>query len=126
MEISGTALSGAAGGPTYAAAELKCGAGFSLVLRRQTGTNGNLPVWTVTDQVTILKPSPRHELLQPAYCSSTQFPEEAIFAVGTMVEQPDGSYKSENLVKAWRFDTKRERLAAIPVDSVDCAVDGAD
>lgn len=121
VKVSGIAL-----GPAYAAAELKCGTKLSLVLRRQTGTNGNLPIWTAIDQVTISKPSPRHELLQPAYCSSSQFPEASVFAIGRMAEQPDGSYRSENLVKAWRFDLKRERLAAIPVDGVLCELDGVD
>ncbi|WP_164517790.1 MULTISPECIES: hypothetical protein [unclassified Rhizobium] len=126
VEVSGTALSAIAKGPAYAAAEIKCGAKLSLVLRRQTGMNGNLPVWTVLDQITISKPSPRHELLQPAYCSSSRFPDVAIFALGRMVEQPDGSYRSENVVKAWRFDIRRERLAGIPVDGVICALDGVD
>ncbi|ANK86254.1 MULTISPECIES: hypothetical protein [unclassified Rhizobium] len=126
VEVSGTALSAIAEGPAYAAAELKCGAKLSLVLRRQTGRNGALPVWTAVDQVTISKPSPRHELLQPAYCSSSRFPDVAVFALGRMVEQPDGSYRSEDVVKAWRFDIKRERLAAIPADGVICALDGGD
>lgn len=126
VEVSGTALPGMAGGPAYAAAELKCGAKLSLVLRRQTGMKGNLPIWTVVDQVTISKPSPRHELLQPASCSSSRFPDAAVFALGRMAEQPDGSYRSENLVKAWRFDTKRERLEAIPADGVVCELDGVD
>jgi hypothetical protein len=43
-----------------------------------------------------------------------------------MVEQPDGSYRSENVVKAWRVDIKRERLAAIPVHGLLCALDPAD
>ncbi|MBX5239295.1 hypothetical protein [Rhizobium sp. NLR22b] len=126
VEVSGTALSGTAEGSAYAAAELKCGAKLSLVLQRQTGRNGTLPVWTVIDQVTISKPSPRHELLQPAYCSSSRFPDVAVFALGRMVEQPDGSYRSENVVRAWWFDVKRERLAAIPADDVICVLDGVD
>ncbi|PDV89903.1 hypothetical protein CO652_00290 [Rhizobium sp. H4] len=126
MEVSGTALSGMAGGPAYSAAELKCGAKLSLVLQRQTGRDGNLAVWSAVDQVTIVKPSPRHELLQPGYCSSSRFPQDFVFALGRMVEQPDGSYRSESVVKAWRVDIKRERLAAIPVDGLLCALDSAD
>ncbi|MDK4736197.1 hypothetical protein [Rhizobium sp. CNPSo 3490] len=126
VEIGGTVLPGMVGGPAYAAAELKCGAKLLLVLRRQTGMNGSLPVWTVIDQVTISKPSPHHELLQPAFCSSRRFPDAPIFALGRMAEEPDGSYRSENLVKAWRFDITRERLASIPVDGVLCALDGFD
>ncbi|ANL66877.1 hypothetical protein AMC82_CH03259 [Rhizobium phaseoli] len=126
VEVSGTALTGMAGGPAYSAAELKCGTKLLLVLQRQTGRNGNLPVWSAIDQVTIAKPSPRHELLQPGYCSSTRFPEDSVFALGRMVEQPDGSYRSENVVKAWRVDIKRERLAAIPVDGLLRALDPAD
>ncbi|WP_245423803.1 hypothetical protein [Rhizobium sp. M1] len=126
VEVSGTALSGMAGGPAYSAAELKCGARLLLVLQRQTGRDGNLPVWSTVDQVTIVKPSPRHELLQPVYCSSSRFPQDFVFALGRMVEQPDGSHRSENVVKAWRVDIKRERLAAIPVDGLHCALDPAD
>ncbi|WP_259667905.1 hypothetical protein [Rhizobium lentis] len=126
VDVGGITLPGVAGGPAYAAVELKCGAKLSLVLRRQTGMNGNLPVWTAVDHVTISKPSPRHELLLPAYCLSSQFPDAAVFALGRMAEQPDGSYQSENVVKAWRFDIKRERLATIPVKGVLCAVDGGD
>ncbi|OWV77554.1 hypothetical protein ATY77_29655 [Rhizobium sp. R634] len=126
VEVSGTALPGAAGGPAYGAAELKCGAKLSLVLRRQTGRNGNLPVWADVDQVTITRPSPRHELLQPVYCSSSRFPGDAVFALGRMAEQPDGTHRSENVVKAWRFDIKRERLASIPVDGVLCELDAVD
>ncbi|SCB56202.1 hypothetical protein GA0061105_10130 [Rhizobium aethiopicum] len=126
VEVGGIVLPGMAGGPPYAAAELKCGAKLSLVLQRQTGMNGNLPVWTMVDQVTITKPSPRHELLQPAYCSSSRFPDASVFALGRMAEQPDGSYRSEKLVKAWRFDIKRERLTVIPVDGVLCELDAVD
>ncbi|WP_246827082.1 hypothetical protein [Rhizobium binae] len=126
VEVSGTALTGMAGGPAYSATEFKCGAKLLLVLQRQTGREGNLPVWSTIDQVTIAKPSPRHELLQPGYCSSSRFPDDAVFALGRMVVQPDGSYRSDNVVKAWRVDIKHERLAAIPVDGVLCALDPAD
>ncbi|WP_245424406.1 hypothetical protein [Rhizobium sophoriradicis] len=126
VEVSGTALAGMAGGPAYSAAELKCGAKLLLVLQRQTGRDGNLPVWSTIDQVTIAKPSPRHELLQPSYCSSSRFPQDSVFALGRMVEQPDGSFRSENVVEAWRVDIKRERLAAIPVHGLLCALDPAD
>ncbi|MDF0700176.1 hypothetical protein PYR71_27535 [Rhizobium sp. MC63] len=126
VEVSGTALTGMAGGPAYSAAEVKCGTKLSLVLQRQTGRNGNLPAWSTIDEVAIVKPSPRHELLQPSYCSSSLFPQDMVFALGRMVEQPDGSYRSESVVKAWRVDIKRERLAAIPVDGLLCALDPAD
>ncbi|ULR45041.1 hypothetical protein [Rhizobium sp. K102] len=126
VEVSGTALTGMAGGPAYSAAELRCGAKLSLVLQRQTGREGRLAVWSTVDQVTIAKPSPRHELLHPAYCSSSRFPRDFVFALGRMVEQPDGSHRSESVVKAWRVDIKRERLAAIPVDGLLCALDPAD
>lgn len=126
-EIGSMIVAKVPAGPTYGATHLKCGLQQILKLEREIGRNGDKPVWTPVDQIAVTMPTPRHELLGPGYCSSSQFPEDAtVMALGTMAEQPDGSYGSENVVKAWRFDLKREKMVAIPVSGVLCAVDGGD
>jgi hypothetical protein len=126
-EIGSSMVSNTPASPAYGATELQCGQQLVLRLERETGRVGNNPVWTPVDQIVMTKPTPRHELLGPGYCSSSQFPDDAtIVALGTMAEQADGSYGSENVVAAWRFDLKREKMVAIPVNGVLCAVDGGD
>ncbi|OWV78192.1 hypothetical protein ATY78_13500 [Rhizobium sp. R635] len=126
-EIGSMIVAQVPAGPTYGATHLKCGPQQVLRLERQTGRDGVNPIWTPVDQIAVTMPTPRHEILGPGYCSSSQFPDDAtIIALGTMAEQPDGSYGSENVVKAWRFDIKREKMVAIPVSGVLCAVDGGD
>jgi hypothetical protein len=106
--------------------EFKCGEKLSLVLERETGRKGNSAVWTVIDRITVSKPSPRHEFLESAFCSSSQFPNDFVFALGEMVEQPDRSYRSENVVAAWRFDIQSEKMTAIPVEGMLCELDPGD
>lgn len=126
-EIGSMIVAQVPAGPTYGATHLKCGPQQVLRLERETGRDGDKAVWTPVDQIAVTMPTPRHEILGPGYCSSSQFPEDAtLTALGTMAEQPDGSYESENVVKAWRFDLKREKMVAIPVSGVLCAVDGVD
>ncbi|AUW42852.1 conserved exported protein of unknown function [Rhizobium leguminosarum] len=124
IEIGGMVVTDA--GPTYGATEFKCGEKLSLVLERETGRKGNSAVWTVIDRITVSKPSPRHEFLESAFCSSSQFPNDFVFALGEMVELPDRSYRSENVVAAWRFDIQSEKMAAIPVEGMLCELDPGD
>jgi len=128
-EIGGMLLTGiadASTGPTYGTTELKCRQQLSLVLQRKIGNDGKHTVWTMIDQVTVSKPTLRHEFLEAAFCASSRFPNDSVFALGEMVEQPDRSYASENVVAAWRFDIQHERLTAIPVDGVLCDLDPGD
>lgn len=126
-EIGGMIVAAVQAGPTYGATHLRCGPQQVLRLERQTGRDGDKAVWTPVDQIAVTMPTPRHELLGPGYCSSSQFPgDAAVFALGKMVEQPDFSYRSDDVVAAWRFDLKREKMVAISVDGVVCELDGGD
>ncbi|PDS78070.1 hypothetical protein CO667_14610 [Rhizobium sp. L43] len=119
-------IADASTGPTYGITEPKCRQQLSLVLQRKIGNHGNHTVWTVIDQVTVSKPTLRHEFLESAFCASSRFPNDSVCALGEMMEQPDRSYASENVVAAWRFDVQHERLTTIPVDGVLCDLDPGD
>ena len=109
----------------YGESTIKCRRETYVILTTSTGLSdkNNHPVWKVLDQVLIPTLKPNQTLMPWLICSSKLFPNDYTMAIGELVEQSDRTYQSANIVYAWRFNLKREKIEPIPVEGQDCSMD---
>lgn len=110
----------------FAYDRLICNGSEIVLLQRFKDRRGREAYWEVIDQLQLPTRTSKSYALTAPLCSSKNYPNEPILAIGRWSPPKDRSFFAKNISRAWRFNLAQGRIEAISPGNVSCEGENAD